>query len=275
MSKTLDEQVEEMKAREARKAQDRLDQQRENAGANEPMPWEQPLVTDLDAYKRRQRSPEEVAAERQHQEDEKRRAAARRVARERSALVKLGLPGKEASFIMEGLDRWGRKRNLELESWRRLWGALTSKPRPGTVVMSGLPGTGKSSSAALALHRLARVEKSWGVHFGGARYIRAAHLASVPRESDQERDLLKAWLLVIDDLGDEGSKDWIPERLSHFISDRDDNMEPGAVTIITGNLGTKGEGLAKISNRYGDRMLERLAECGLAWLYSAEITRPR
>ena len=272
MSDELDRQVEQMKAREAQK---RLDRQRENTGANEPMPWEQPLVTDLGAYKRRQRSPEEVDAERQRREKEKRQAAARRVAREHGALVKLGVPTKEASFIMEGRDRWGRARNLELESWRRLWGALSSKPRPGTVVLSGLPGTGKSSSAALALYRLARVEKDWGAHFGRAQYIRAAHLASVPRESDQERDLLRAWLLVIDDLGDDGSKDWIPERLSHFISDRDDNMEPGAVTIITGNLGTKGEGLAKIANRYGNRVLERLVEWGLVWIYCTEIARRR
>jgi len=262
----LDKEVERIKAADAQRE---LDQQRKNTGADKPMPWESGPA-NLSAYRRRQRTPEEQQEEARREQEEARREQARQRQREVSYLGIVGIPDKEIEFLMTGRDRWGRERDPELESWRLLDAELQREPRRGTIVMSGPPGTGKSSSAAAAIYKYRKAP-----YFHGSAYIRAAHLASVARDSGRERELLTAHLLVIDDLGDEGSKDWIGERLSHFISDRDDKMKGGEVTIITGNLGRKAEGMAKLAGRYGDRMLERLVEWGLIYLYSKQNIRRR
>jgi hypothetical protein len=128
------------------------------------------------------------------------------------------------------------------------------------LVLAGSVGTGKSLAAAKVLHdwRLASATLNpWGklVPFDGRLWIAAPHLARLQPWADEVRELDDPGLLVLDDLGEEEAT---PKSLSTISTVLTSRFAEGRRTIVTTNLAQ-----STFRDRYGDRLVDRVRECGL------------
>jgi len=105
---------------------------------------------------------------------------------------------------------------------------------PALMMLSGIPGIGKTHMAVATLARRVQAKGARGLLF--ERYARICEMVrervtygSEPFESV----LRRRRLVVIDDFGVGGAADWVQQRLFEIVCDRIDNARP---TIITTNL---------------------------------------
>lgn len=151
---------------------------------------------------------------------------------------------------------------LETDAFRAVRAFLTHKPgelkltstkrtialtgRESLLVLGGPNGTGKTVGA------------SWGLSRKGGMFVRAADLCRVSDDADNDPDRIAARksLLVVDDLGQEhvGGSDFALSVIDRVLGARYDSARP---TIVTTNLNEKA-----LEERYGDRLVDRLAEAG-------------
>jgi len=119
--------------------------------------------------------------------------------------------------------------------------------REGVLVLSGEKGSGKTVGAAW-----------WALHRDRpTRFLRASALARLSRYADERAELYEnCRALVLDDVGAEYS-----DEKGSFVSDLDELIDTfygdRRRLVITTNCDGK-----KFRERYGERITDRLAECG-------------
>ena len=129
------------------------------------------------------------------------------------------------------------------------------------VVLAGTVGTGKSLAAAWALWdwwvTTRKVNPVTGYQWAhkGRCWIAAPHLARLQKWAKEVTELETAPMLVLDDLGEEQASDTAVAILSNLITTRFAERMPTAVTT---NLDGK-----TFRERYGERIVDRVRECGL------------
>ena len=132
--------------------------------------------------------------------------------------------------------------------------AWTKRPR-GMLTILGPVGTGKTRSAAAALHAL-YVRGADGFRRDGLRFLTAAGFVAMLRragfEADVERERIARWgLLALDDLGTEHATEWTRGQVIALLIEREANKR---ATIITSNLS-----LDEIARAFDNRLASRLA----------------
>jgi DNA replication protein DnaC len=140
----------------------------------------------------------------------------------------------------------------DTQARRLLAEAFSKTPEPSIVVLSGGVGCGKSCAAAeMAILR-------------SGRFVTASELSSGSAYESQARELEQTKFLVIDDLGCEyiDAKGYFLSRLDSLINARYANCLP---TVITTNLPATAAAdnpTGKSFRQYGERILDRIRECG-------------
>ncbi len=133
------------------------------------------------------------------------------------------------------------------------WHAAT-KDKGGIAVLSGVTGAGKTVAAAWYVYQIVVTEQRWAFPF-----IRAAELATLSRYGGERDKYLDAERLVIDDLGSE-----YLDAKGSFLVDLDelvDRFYAGKRHLVITTNCTK----ATFKKRYGERITDRLRECG-TWI---------
>lgn len=130
----------------------------------------------------------------------------------------------------------------------------------GLLVLSGHVGTGKTLAAAWGLYEwwtTSAPRNPWGnrVLADGRHWVAAQHLARMAAWSQELSELEQRGMLVVDDIGEE---DATPKALAIVSGLLTARISEGLRTIITTNL----DG-ATFRARYGERLIDRLRECGL------------
>jgi len=158
-------------------------------------------------------------------------------------LVKLGVPVGMSSCSWENFDLPGagefRRLAEELKRWRG---------RPPLVMLTGRPGTGKTHMAVAMLRQRAVEKGSGGILWVSDSMLISELRAGFGGEGTLEDRMLRARLLVIDDLG-QTDKAWVTGALTPVICHRADNLKP---TIITSNL--TGVDFQAMDPRLGSRL---------------------
>lgn len=131
----------------------------------------------------------------------------------------------------------------------------------GLLVLSGPVGTGKSLAAVWALWdwRVATARRDpWGklryLH-DGRMWVAAPHLARMKGWGEDIEQVERVGFLVIDDLGEEDATEKTLTRIGNVTTAR---FAHGLHTVITTNLNAP-----TFRARYGDRLIDRLRDCGL------------
>ncbi len=130
------------------------------------------------------------------------------------------------------------------------------------TVLSGAPGTGKTTAASAWIYRWVMDPQNWEGGFnwrmrGRAMFVQAASLSRYPRYDEAAmKRLLRADRLVIDDLGVEymDDKGSFMALLDEVVNDR---YAARRTTVITTNLDGPG-----FRARYGHRIADRIREVG-------------
>lgn len=138
------------------------------------------------------------------------------------------------------------------QKWRRTTATL--------LVLAGPVGTGKSLAAAWTLHdwwieELRAARDDCRRYYEGQCWIAAPHLARMRKWDEAVAKLERAPMLVLDDLGHESSTDAAAELVQSVVTTRFAEERP---TVITTNLDQK-----TFRPRYGERIVDRVRECGL------------
>lgn len=169
----------------------------------------------------------------------------RRVYRARQAAERafLKLSPRHARLVLDGGVDETAAAIVALKAWT------------GTLaVLAGKPGTGKSTAAAWWSWHRAQWDPS-----RLPRWITAAAFARSSRYDESRDELLQARALVIDDLGVEYA-----DRGGSFRTDLDELVNAFYVDkrplVITTNLDAR-----TFERRYGERVVDRIAECGV-WI---------
>jgi DNA replication protein DnaC len=127
----------------------------------------------------------------------------------------------------------------------------------GSLVLTGLPGTGKTHLAC-AIANMIMPEHMATVSFGAVstiiRSVRSTY-GGKGSETQALSELLKPDLLIMDEIGAEGGSDHDTKLLFEIINKRYENLRP---TILISNLNA--EALEKY---LGQRVMDRFRECGL------------
>ena len=171
--------------------------------------------------------------------------AANELAKHRLWLEVVGMPRKDVSLVLEG----------DVDDTKAIQAARWFAGQPhGMLILAGVRGCGKTVAANWLIGELLTGDPE---HAPSARFIDVARLTRTSRyKADQIGPLEKVGLLVIDDLGME----YGDERGS-FLATLDGliNARYSAQlkTVITTNLPW-----AKFKKRYGERIADRLRECG-------------
>jgi len=161
---------------------------------------------------------------------------------------------RKAQILLGRLDARYRDavpRTTESVAWLRQYvTAATPQDRGRGLIILGPSRAGKTWEAA-ALARLLLVKYRVPVQFVEAPELMAALRPNAEGASDIGQ-FMAAPVLIIDDLGAERTSEWTAEQMFRLAHYRDVHCMP---TIFTSNL----EG-AQLRERYGDRVINRLAE---------------
>lgn len=154
------------------------------------------------------------------------------------------LPTRVAVLLADRRSVQATHAILAAQEWADSWDGTGAGP-PRIAILAGPHGTGKTVAAAwLAVNRLALQEP---------RFVTAVDLSYMPRD---ERRAYFAHGLILDDLGSEH-----PDARSAWRADIDDLIDhlyrELDCAVITTNLGS-----AELRARYGDRVGDRIRECG-------------
>jgi DNA replication protein DnaC len=184
-----------------------------------------------------------------------------------------GLPERAVEIIVDGKVR----DTAEYAAHRRT--QLFMAGTPGLLVLAGGKGCGKTTAGAIAASKqptepyAGASSGRWPTHL----YPQFRYAATIARMSKYEEEakvaewtpLLEAWLLVIDDLGMEfvDKKGNFTSMLDEILAVRHGNR---LRTIITANLT-----LEEFSERYGDRLLDRVKEDGVFYEVAGDSMRGR
>jgi DNA replication protein DnaC len=117
---------------------------------------------------------------------------------------------------------------------------------PGIIVLSGERGSGKTVAAAWWALRRTR----------GTAFVRAAEFARTSRYDDARKRWTDHHALVLDDLGAEYA-----DAKESFVSDLDELIDIFYSDLRRLIVTTNMDG-ASFGARYGERIIDRLAECG-------------
>jgi DNA replication protein DnaC len=128
------------------------------------------------------------------------------------------------------------------------------------LVLSGPPGCGKTTAAA---------KWAWSFKYGTPQFVRATSFASSSRYDRETRDSwLKAEALVLDDLGAEYA-----DAKGNFLVDLDELVDTfygdKRPLLITTNCTAE-----EFKKRYGNRVVDRLRECG-SWFSASNASLRR
>lgn len=174
-----------------------------------------------------------------------------------ACVAAIGIPGKDLALFRNGGVE-------ETEAVRAL-----AKPE-GITVLSGGPGTGKTTAAAWWLYREAIDDAYWKPrderyfeftpkHQGhSSMWLTAPAFSRWPHYDEEKvRKLLRIGHLVIDDLGAEylDEKGFYLSLFDEVINER--YQAAGTVTVMTTNLDAAG-----FKKRYGERIADRIREVG-------------
>lgn len=161
---------------------------------------------------------------------------------------------RKAEILLGRLDARYRDaipRTAESLRWLKAYLAAESPQDRGRgLIILGPSRAGKTWEAA-AIARLLLVKHRIPVQFVEAPELMAALRPNAEGASDIGQ-FMAAPVLVIDDLGAERTSEWTAEQMFRLAHYRDVHCMP---TIFTSNL----EG-AQLRERYGDRVINRLAE---------------
>lgn len=161
---------------------------------------------------------------------------------------------RKAEILLGRLDARYRDavpRTVESVAWlKRYMTAEDAKDRGRGLIILGPSRAGKTWEAA-AIARLLLVRHRVPVQFVEAPELMAALRPNAEGASDIGQ-FMAAPVLIIDDLGAERTSEWTAEQMFRLAHYRDVHCMP---TIFTSNL----EG-AQLRERYGDRVINRLAE---------------
>lgn len=180
--------------------------------------------------------------------DEEWEAHDARVAAERAALVEYTAPRRPA-LIANGFPRRALEESATADETRSAIMRVKTwlKAPEGVLVIAGGKGCGKTVAAAWWAMRLGSV----------ATFIRAASFAAASRYERSDRDaLLGAPALVLDDLGAE-----YVDAKGSFLVDLDELIDvfygDRKPLLITTNCA-----IDVFRSRYGERIVDRIRECG-------------
>lgn len=177
------------------------------------------------------------AGDRSGEYESRRREQARR---ERLERAKPRVSCEDADAIARGTLRQTRHLAV-VQGW------LDRGGRSSILCLAGMPGTGKSLAAAWALAQLG------GAYLSANDMVRLA--AGGWREQARLEDILRARLLVLDDLGTESDQSAMQAPLLDLVDRRQGRPW---LTIITTNIAV----LSEMQNRYPDqRLWSRLDHC--------------
>lgn len=138
------------------------------------------------------------------------------------------------------------------EEYIHNFGSIVQGGKNG-LIFTGRPGCGKSHLAAAVLKRL--IKDGHDGRYANVPTVFDSIRASFNAEGDREdiaADLMRAEVLVLDDLGTEHITDWVTEQLYLIINSRYNDM---LATIITTNLTT-----TQLEQRYDARIMSRICE---------------
>lgn len=145
----------------------------------------------------------------------------------------------------------------EVDAWYE-----RTKKAGGILVLSGLVGTGKTV-AACRVSWMRMVDD-----YGPYSFTRAADLAMIGRYGEEREALLKCTHMIVDDLAAE-----YLDKSGSFLVDLDHLVDITYSNrrhmVITTNLGR-----ARFAERYGQRITDRLNECG-TWITVTGESRRR
>ncbi len=199
--------------------------------------------------------PEAVARQAQDTIERAHYAATKRQHRAKSLFNRADIPPRFAgcTFDTYPANRATRTAVQAIIKW--------SKEGPGSLLIHGPYGTGKTSLAVSCLRARVEQDETDALFLTAPGLLDRIRRTYEPRKSRDSSEateadvldaVLHASLLVIDDLGAERPTDWVQEKLFTVINHRHDQMLP---TVFTSNLDP--EGLAK---HLGERIAWRIVE---------------
>lgn len=136
------------------------------------------------------------------------------------------------------------------------------------LILKGPVGTGKSAAAALLVMQC--VDDKIPAWFADCTSLlsdlSAIHALGQANKFDAlEHRLMRADVLVLDDVGQERGDSWAQEQLEKIIAQRYAKMRP---TVITTNLTE-----AQMAGRYGERIIDRLRQTSESIVFKGKSFR--
>lgn len=131
------------------------------------------------------------------------------------------------------------------------------------LVLLGRPGTGKTFAAAHAYLAQPRWSRP---RYAKIRHVCQLYRASFGDDAERYRDLLRARLLIVDELGTERGND--VEVAQAALHDLIDERQGQGLTLLISNLDK-----ADLLKRYDARTIDRLRECAAIREFSGQSMR--
>lgn len=212
------------------------------------------------------RPPEEIEAERKREEAKAERERLKALESRKDSLRRRGVPAKDIGRIVDG----GVTETVAIAEAR----AFLDDESARMLILSGPRGCGKTMAASwLASREVVKVtrwpdgDREWTRDID-SRFVDVSRLSRVSRYSDEQMEPLeRCELLVIDDLGMEYA-----DEKGSFLATLDGLVNARYAadlrTIITTNLPA-----AEFKRRYGERIADRIRECGKFVELSGESMR--
>jgi DNA replication protein DnaC len=169
-----------------------------------------------------------------------------------------GIPLRFASKSLDDYQAATEAKRLALTICRRYAESWPEQYRKGgSLVLTGLPGTGKTHLACAIANTIMPVHMATAAFGAVSTIIRSVRSTYGGKGSETQalNDLLKPDLLVMDEIGAEGGSDHDTKLLFEIINKRYENLRP---MILISNLNTD-----DLEHYLGHRAMDRFRECGV------------